>query len=59
MGLPRGGGWKPCETDNDEGARTGKPVPIGGWLNPGDETLEVPVGWNKPASRRWLDPSGG
>lgn len=37
--------------------RTGKPVPIDGWLNPGDVTLEVPVGWNKPASRRWLGSS--
>lgn len=37
--------------------RTGRPVPIDGWSNPGDETLEVPVGWNKPASRRWLGSS--
>jgi len=39
--------------------RTGRPVPIDGGSSPGDETLGVPVGWNKPASRRWSGPSGG
>lgn len=56
MGLSHGRRWKPWEADNDEGARAGKPAPIGGWSSLVDETLEVPVGWNKPTSQRQPKP---